>query len=493
MVRSYMQWINGQSVQSNSDEFIQRTSPAHGELLAAFPAGSVDDVNKAVAAARAAFEAKEWVNTPSLNKAKVLNKLADLLQRDVEKLAIIEAEEVGKTINQARAEVLWAAELTRYAAAISAEIPGSAYNNLGASAFGIVTHEPKGVVGMITPWNFPLVTLFQKLPYALAAGCATVIKPSELTAGTTFEVAKLAAEAGVPAGLINVVTGHGSVVGEALTTHKDVDMVSFTGSTAVGKRIAEHAAKDVRRVGLELGGKAANVVFADADIDAAIDGVLLGFILNQGEECVAGTRLLIEESVADAFIVELVKRTEKVRVGLPLDEKADIGSMIHEAQMAKVLEYIEIGKNEGATLVCGGKQLTMGEFAKGYFIEPTIFTNVSPEMRVFREEIFGPVLTVTKFKTVDEAIALANDTEYGLGNGLWTKDIDKAITVSQALRSGTVFVNTFLETAPQLPFGGFKNSGIGRENGIHGILEFMEVKSTFIKIGARTPALPHTI
>jgi acyl-CoA reductase-like NAD-dependent aldehyde dehydrogenase len=346
---------------------------------------------------------------------------------------------------------------------------------------------------MIVPWNFPLVTLFQKLPFALAAGCTAIIKPSELTSGTALEVAALAREAGLPDGVINVITGTGAAVGEAMSKHPGIDMVSFTGSTVVGKHIAKNAADTVKHVALELGGKAANVVFADADLDAALDGVLFGTILNQGEECVAGTRLLIEESVAPEFVQKLVERAKRVVVGLPLDDRTDVGALIHEEHMQKVLDYIRIGKEEGAALAIGGNRVTSNGLDKGYFVDTTIFTNVTREMRIFREEIFGPVLTVTTFRNVDEAVELANDTNYGLGNGLWTKDIDKAISVSQRLRSGTVFVNTYLESAPQMPFGGFKESGVGRENGLDGLLEYTEVKSTFIKMGKRSPALPDTL
>jgi len=303
----------------------------------------------------------------------------------------------------------------------------------------------------------------------------------------------LAAEAGFPAGLINIVTGRGSIVGERLTRHPNVSMISFTGSTRVGKQLAATAALDLTRVALELGGKAANVVFADADLDAALDGVLFGVILNQGEECVAGTRLLIEESVADDFVAKLVERANKVVVGMPLDESTQIGALIHAQHLESVLNYIEIGKQEGANLVCGGNRLTDRGLDAGYFVGPTIFTDVERHHRIFREEIFGPVLTVTTFKTLEEAIDLANDTEYGLGNGVWTKDIDKALKVSQKLQSGTVFVNTYLESSPQLPFGGYKQSGYGRENGVDGLNEFLEVKSTFIKMGARSPLLPNTV
>ncbi|WP_322980036.1 aldehyde dehydrogenase family protein [Pseudomonas sp. C11] len=493
MIRIYKHWINGAEQTPANEQFISRKSPAHGGLLAEFAFGNEQDVDRAVAVAHDLHVAGSWSNVPASERAKLLNKWADLIERDADRLAEIEAEEVGKPIVYAKGEVLWSAELTRFAASLAWQIPGEAHSHVGENRLGLVTREARGVVGLIVPWNFPMVCLFQKLPYAIAAGCPVVIKPSELTSGTALEVARLAAEAGLPNGLINVVTGKGSVVGERLTRHPNVSMVSFTGSTRVGKQIAAAASQDLTRVALELGGKAANVVFADADLDAALDGVLFGVILNQGEECVAGTRLLIEESVADEFVARLVERSKKVVVGLPMEAKTQIGALIHEDHLNSVLNYIRIGQEEGATLVYGGKRLTEGELANGYFVGPTIFCNVKPEHRIFREEIFAPVLAVTTFKTLDEAVALANDTDYGLGNGVWSKDLDKALGVAKRLQSGTVFVNTYLETSVQMPFGGYKQSGYGRENGVDGLLEFMEVKSTFIRMGERTPVLPNTV
>ncbi|TIL83174.1 MAG: aldehyde dehydrogenase family protein [Mesorhizobium sp.] len=491
-MREYENWIDG--AWAKTDRKVERKSPAHGELLARFAQSDENAVNAAIEAARRAFDDRSiWSAIPGAERAKSLGRWVDLLIREIDRLALIEAEEVGKPIRFAKAEVEWSIELARYAAALAWQIPGDLVSNIGDANLGLVTREPRGVIGMITPWNFPLVTLFQKLPFALAAGCTVVIKPSELTSGSTLEIARLAKEAGIPDGVINVVTGSGRTVGEMLTGHRKVDMISFTGSTAVGIRIAQRAAEQVKRVGLELGGKAANIVFADADLDAALDGILLGYVLNQGEECVQGTRLLVEDSVADTFLEKLVERSKKIRLGLPADEKADVGSLIHEKHMEQVLSYIQSGIDEGATLLLGGNRVTENGLGKGFYVAPTIFSDVTPDMTIFREEIFGPVLAVTRFTSVDQAIALANDTNYGLGNGVWTKDIDKAIQVSRELRSGTVYVNTFLETAVQLPFGGFKESGIGRENGLDGLLEFTEVKSTFIKLGRRQHALPHTV
>lgn len=492
MIRTYQHWIDGNWYAPRSGQHVTRTSPAHGAELASFAAGDTSDLDAAVAVAKARFEDGSWSSLPGSTRARLLNTWAELIERDMDKLARIEAEEVGKPIRFARGEVEWSVELLRYAAALSWQISGDAFTHLGDDKLGLVTREPRGVVGLIVPWNYPLVTLFQKLPYALAAGCTAVIKPSELTSGTALELAALAKEAGIPDGVINVVTGLGQTVGEAMSKHPQIDMISFTGSTRVGKQIAKNAAESIKRVALELGGKSANIVFADADLDSALDGVLFGVVLNQGEECIAPARLLLEKSIANTFLAKLVERARRVHVGMPLDEQTDIGALIHEQHMARVQELIASGLEEGAKLEVGGSRVTTGDLEKGYFIPVTIFSEVTPQMRIFREEIFGPVLTVTTFETAEEAIGLANDTTYGLANGIWTKDVDKALMLSKRLRSGTVFVNTYFETAPQMPFGGFKESGIGRENGVEGLLEYTEVKSTLVKLGFRSLALPNT-
>jgi acyl-CoA reductase-like NAD-dependent aldehyde dehydrogenase len=320
-----------------------------------------------------------------------------------------------------------------------------------------------------------------------------VIKPSELTSSTAIEIARLASKAGFPQGVINVVTGTGTAVGEALTSHPDVSLISFTGSTGVGRHIAGKCGEAVKRVALELGGKGANIVFADADLDAALDGVLFGFVFNQGEVCAAGSRLLIEESVADAFVSKLAERAKRIVVGHPMDKNADMSALIHEGHMNKVLGYVADGQKEGAILTCGGERLQGQAYDNGFFVGPTILTEVTSSMRVFREEIFGPVLCVTKFKTQEEAIHLANSTDFGLANGVWSKDIDKIFTVARQLKSGTVFANTFLEAAPQLPQGGVKKSGFGRENGLDALNEYLDTKQTYVKLGARQPILAHTI
>lgn len=482
MKRAYDLWIDGEWRAAASGDVVTRTAPSDGTEIAAFALGNETDIDAAVRAARRAYDSGVWSEMPGSGRAAILNKWADLMLAKVDELSRIEAEEAGKPFKAAKGELEYSIELTRYAAALAWEIPGRVQSHSGLDKLGLATYEARGVVGMILPWNFPAVCLFQKLPYALAAGCATVIKPAEFTSGTTLEVASLAHEAGVPAGIINVVSGKGSVVGRALVEHAGIDMISFTGSTAVGRDIAQQAGARLKHVALELGGKGANIVFADADIDAALEGALAGFTINKGEECCAGSRLLVEESIAPAFIARLAEKAKAIRVGSPSDEGTEMGPLIHQRQLERVEAYAEKGVKEGARLVTGGKRLTEGSFGKGCYFPPTIFADVTPEMTIFKEEIFGPVVSVMTFRTAEEAIRIANDTCYGLANGVWSKDINKAVTVARRVKSGMVYVNTYLETIPQLPFGGMKESGKGRENGREGLLEFMETKAIFVKL-----------
>lgn len=486
-VREYKHLINGESMDSSSGETMERRSPATGEVVARFLLGTREDAQKAIAAARESFDTGPWSRMTGAQRGRILNRLAQLVRDNLEYLATIEMQEVGKPIREARGEMEMCISLIEYAASLAHQIHGQSYNNIGEERTAIVVKEPVGVVGMITAWNFPGVIFCQKFPFALAAGCSIVVKPSELTSGTTLEISRLAEEAGVPKGVINVVTGHGDPVGQSMIDSTDVDRIAFTGSTATGKKVLERSAQHIRKVSMELGGKSAMIVFEDADLEDALDGAMLGFMLNQGEECVANSRLLIHENVADDFLEKLVQRVEKIKVGNPQSEDTDMGALIHEDHTKKVLGYIESGKQAGARLLTGGNRLTGDEYRNGFFVQPTIFDQVDPSMKIFQEEIFGPVLSVTRFKDINEAISLANSVTYGLGNSVWTKDIDKALTVSRALRSGSVWVNTLLDIVPQLPFGGYKASGFGREMGTISVDEFMEVKSINIHTGKRTP------
>ncbi|MBO6636722.1 MAG: aldehyde dehydrogenase family protein [Roseitalea sp.] len=461
---------------------LRRSSPSTGQHVATFALAEPSDVDRAVDAARKAFDDGVWSLRPASARGQILLRFADLIEEALPGLARMEAHEAGKTISAAREELNWSLELLRYAASLAWNMPGRLVDQEGRDKIGLVTYEPLPVVGMILPWNFPTVTLFQKLPYALVAGCSVVIKPSEFTAGTTLEYARLAKKAGVPDGVVAVLPGTGPVVGDRMCRHPDIDMISFTGSTSVGRHIASVAGESLKKVALELGGKGANIVFADADLDAALEGALAAFTINQGEECCAGGRLLVQDTIADAFVERLAAKTEQMRLGTPDDDDAELGPMIHEAHLTRVLGYIDGAKRDGAQLLAGGGRANDDRLSEGFFVQPTVFSDVTPDMSIFREEVFGPVVAVTRFHDREDAIALANATSYGLANGVWTSDLDNAIAMSRALQSGFVYVNSYLETVPQLPFGGVKQSGLGRENGPEGLLEFMQTKSTFIKL-----------
>lgn len=480
-IREYGLWIDGHWVES--DQKLERRSPSTSKPVAQFSLGKPSDVEDAAAAAHSAFLKGYWSGLAGSARGKLLNRWADLLERDVPRLARIEADEAGKTIASATAEIEWSIELIRYAASLAWNVPGRFVNHEGHSKMGLVGHEPYSVVAMILPWNYPMVTLFQKLPYALAAGCSTVIKPSEMTAGTALECAVLAKEAGIPDGVINVVPAVGDAVGETICESSFIDMISFTGSTRVGRIIAARTSSKFKKVALELGGKGANVVFADADIDAAVDGAIAGFTINQGEECCAAGRVFVEASIFDSFLERLVEKAGRLRLGTPDDEEASLGALISKPHFDKVLGHIATAQAEGARLVCGGGAPKTDVLASGYFVEPTILVDVKPEMTVFREEVFGPVVCVMPFSGEDEVVDLVNDTAYGLANGVWTRDLTRALSVARKVKSGTVYVNAYLETLPQLPFGGMKESGIGRENGLEGILEFMQTKAVYVKLG----------
>jgi len=485
-VRSYGLHIGGDERPTGPD-VVDRHSPATGRLVARYTAATADDARAAVQAARTAFDAGPWPHLSGQERSRLLIRLAALMQRDAEHLARIEAEETGKPLRLARGDVQTSIGLTEYAAALALTMHGDVHTNLGPGFTGLITREPAGVVGMITPWNFPLLLLMQKLPFALAAGCTAVAKPAEVTSGTTLEVARLAVEAGIPAGVVNVVTGRGAVVGQHIAESEHVDVLSFTGSTSVGQRIITASGGNTKRLSMELGGKAATIVFPDADLEAAIDGVLFGVFFNQGECCVSGARLLLHEGVADEFLTALVGRARELAVGQPLDETSDIGALIHAEHLETVLNYIGLGQLHGAKVLVGGERLDRPELRDGFFLAPTILDEVHPDNPAFQEEIFGPVLTVTRFATAEEAITLANAVQFGLANTVWSKNIDTALTVGRALRSGTVWINTTIDGAPQLPGGGVKNSGYGREMGQVGFEEFTEVKTIQIRTGERQP------
>jgi len=483
-VRTYGHLIAGE--EHPGVRLIDRVSPGTGDLVARFADGTADDAQQAIDAAREAFDRGPWRETTGVERSRVLRDIATAVREDSERLAQLDAEEVGKPIHLARGDIEAVAGHFEWASALAQQLHGDVHTNLGPDYTGLITREPVGVAALIVPWNFPALIYAQKVPYALAAGCTTVVKPSEFTSSSALELTRLAAEAGVPDGVINVVTGYGTPVGQTLVESPEVDFLSFTGSTATGAHVAAHAARTCKRVSLELGGKGATIVFDDADLDDAVDGTLFAVFFNTGQCCVSGSRLLVQESIADAFLERITRRAQELRVGGPLDEDARLGALIHEQHAEKVLGYIASAREEGATVRTGGGRIE-GELARGIFVEPTILDGVRPDMRVFREEIFGPVLSAVRFKDADEAVALANDTTYGLANSVWTKNLDTAMRLSRELRSGTVWVNTAIDGGPQLPFGGVKGSGYGREAGQAGLEEFTELKTTLIHSGKRVP------
>ena len=460
---------------------LDRLSPAHAVPVSSVTLCTADDVNMAVTAARRVFE-QQWGETPGAERARILIKTAQGIRDRLDDLALWETLEAGKPISQSRAEIAAAADHYDAAAGFARMVTGETHNAYGEKMMGLVTREPIGVVGLITPWNFPFIVLAERLPFILAAGCSVVLKPSEMTSTTSLMLADILAAAGLPAGVYNVITGTGAEVGEALSNHPDIDMVSFTGSTAVGQRVLAASQGNLKKVALELGGKNPQVVFADADLDDAADGVVFGLCFNAGQCCVSGSRLIVEASIAEEFTARVIDKLSRVRVGDPLDPQTQMGAIVSPAHHQKILGYIEKGQAEGARLDCGG---TSPRLSGGAFVMPTVFSQVTADMTIARDEIFGPVLCVLTFDSVEQAIALARDTDYGLSASVWSKNIDKALGVIRKMRAGRCWINTTIVGGPEQPMGGFKRSGIGRECGILGVEEYMETKSIHIALGQR--------
>ncbi|MGC4051993.1 MAG: aldehyde dehydrogenase family protein [Paludibaculum sp.] len=481
--RGFDHFIHGRSVAGVSAAEITRYSPAHGVPVSTYRDGTVQDVNEAVSAARHAFDHGDWPRLGGEGRAAVLLRAAALIRENCEELALVETLESGKPIAQSRGEVMGAAGIWEYAAGAARTIHGDSFNSLGGGLFGLALREPIGVVGIITPWNFPFFILAERLPFVLGAGCTVVLKPSEFTSGTTVMMAGLLQRAGLPDGVVNVVTGYGDPAGRAITEHMDVDMVSFTGSTAVGRSTLIASARNIKKVGLELGGKNPQLVFADADLDAAADGVLFGVCFNSGQCCVSGSRLLAHRSIVEPLAERIVDLARRVRVGDPLEEETQMGAIVNEKQMGRILGYIREGCEAGAKLLCGGARVP----GTGLFVEPTVFTGVRPDMSIATDEIFGPVLGIQAFDTVEESLAIANGTEYGLSASIWTRDLDTALRASREVKAGRVWVNTTITGGPEMPIGGFKQSGLGRETGRYGIEEYTEVKAVQIQMGGRAP------
>jgi betaine-aldehyde dehydrogenase len=482
MFRRYQMLIDGKWVEAQSGQRFHRDSPAHGNPVGDYPLAGIADVDAAVDSARRAFDIGPWRYMPGAERARLLLRVADGIRAQKDELALIETLESGKPISQARDEMEWAAGIWEYASTLARHTYGDTYNSLGEASLGLILREPIGVVGMITPWNFPLLIISQKLPFALAVGCTTVVKPSEFTSGTTLRLAKILEDAGIPNGVVNIVTGEGIPVGSHMAEHAAIDMMSFTGSTEVGRSIMTAASRTLKKVALELGGKNPQIIFADADLDAALSAVIFGVYFNAGQCCNSGSRILVEESIADEFIARLVELAKAVPVGDPLDEGTKVGAIVSQEQVDKIAGYIASGREQGARLCLGGECL---KTKFGRFFQPTIFSGVTPTMEIAREEIFGPVLCVLSFNGLDEAVRIANDTMYGLSASVWTADIDKAFAVARSVRAGTIWINSFMDGHPELSFGGYKQSGLGRELGRHAIDDYTELKTIQIRLGEK--------
>jgi len=470
------QWVDGAKM-------FDTINPATGEVLTQIAEASHADVDRAVVAARRAFEERSgaWRKLSSSERGRMIWKLADLIEKNIDEFAELETLDNGKPIFESRyVDMPMVIDVLRYYAGWATKIHGETVNSF-ETAFTYTLREPIGVVGLIVPWNFPLLLASWKLGPALACGNTVVLKPAEQTPLTALRLGELAIEAGFPAGVINILTG-GPATGKAIVEHPGIDKIAFTGSTAVGKEIMRGAADTLKRVTLELGGKSPNIVFADSDIDNAVKGAISGIFYGKGEVCNAGSRLFLENKLKDEFTEKLVARASKMRPADPLDPKTRMGAIVSQEQMQTVLGYIETGKRDGARLLAGGNRVHV-DGSKGFFIEPTIFGDVKNNMKVAQEEIFGPVLAVLTFDDVDEVIEQANNNPYGLAAAVWTRDVKKAHSVSRRLKAGTVWINTYGLMDASLPFGGYKSSGFGRELGANALEHYTEVKTVWLNMG----------
>lgn len=475
-------FIDGALCDSTDGRRSDRVSPSHGVLVSQAALGGAAETEAAIGAARRAFDDGRWSRLPAKERAAVLNRVADLIEQNTEKLAQMETLESGKPISQSRGECGGAAELWRYAASLARSSHGDSHNSLGEDMLGVVLKEPIGVVSIITPWNFPFWILGQKLPFALAAGCTCVVKPSEITPSTTSMLAEMLIEAGLPAGVCNIVLGYGDPVGSLMASHTDVDMVSFTGSTAVGKTITKVAGDTLKKVALELGGKNPQVIFPDAALEDAADAVTFGVYFNVGQCCNSSSRIIVHEDIADEFVARVVALSRKVAFGDPLHADTQVGAIVTADHQAKIASHVRAAVAAGAELCLGGGNLEVPGLGAQFF-QPTVLRNVTPDMAIVREEVFGPVLAVQTFKTLEEAIALANDSVYGLSAGVWSDDVHTCLEFSRRVQAGTVWTNTWMDGFPEVAFGGMKQSGQGREIGQYGFDEFLEVKSLVVRVG----------
>ena len=479
-------YIDGEWIDSASGEYFESFDPFTAKPWTLIPRGNAEDVDRAVQAAHRAFTSGDWPKMHASQRGQLLRRLGDLIARDAEDLAAIEVQDNGKLISEMAGQLRYTPQWYYYYGGLADKIEGAVIPT-DKDAFNYTRHEPLGVCAAITPWNSPILLFGLKVAPALAAGNTLVVKPSEYTSASTLALMKLFEEAGFPKGVINVVTGYGPEAGEPLVKHPLVRKVAFTGSSKTGAHVYSEAAQDIKRVSLELGGKSPNIVFDDCQMENAVKGVVSGIFAATGQTCIAGSRLLVQETIHDEFVEKLVDFARTARMGNPMDYDTQVGPVTNLMQYEKVLGYIDIAKSEGVETVLGGSKATRPECGDGWFVEPTIFTGVKNTMRIAQEEVFGPVLAVIPFKDDDEALAIGNDVIFGLAAGVWTEDIRRAIRMSDRLQAGTVWVNTYRAFSYTTPFGGYKRSGLGRENGQEAIQEYMQTKSVWISTSNEVP------
>ncbi len=479
-------YIDGEWTLSASGEFFETFDPFTAKPWALVPKGNAEDVDRAVQAAHRAFADGDWSRMHPTQRGALLRKVGDLIARDAERLGALEVQDNGKLISEMVAQLRYAPQWFYYFAGLADKVEGSVIET-DKPAFTYTRHEPLGVCAAITPWNSPVLLFTWKVAPALAAGNTIVVKPSEYTSASTLELMKLFEEAGFPKGVINVVTGFGADTGEHLVKHPLVRKIAFTGSSKTGAHVYSLAAKDIKRVSLELGGKSPNIVFDDCNMETAVNGVVSGIFAATGQTCIAGSRLLVQESIHDEFVDRLVDFAKTARMGNPMDYETQVGPVTNLMQYEKVLGYIDIAKGEGVETVLGGSKASRPECGDGWFVEPTVFTGVKNDMRIAQEEVFGPVLAVIPFRDEDEAVAIGNDVIFGLAAGVWTENMRRAITMSERLQAGTIWVNTYRAVSYMAPFGGYKRSGLGRESGQEAIRDWMQTKCVWLSTSTEVP------